>query len=264
MREATSQDIIGLWIRLWRRTTVDEVTGCWTWTGGLIQGYGQTDFLGHHYRLHRLAKIVFDETFDQALTLDHLCRNRACWRLDHLEPCTMRTNVLRSTSVSAKNAVKTHCKYGHELSGDNVIAVPTGRQCRTCAKRRSRESEERRTARRRAARVERPPRTHCVNGHELTPDNIDTPESRRCLVCKRERNRQWMREYNRNVRGPLRAEAREAKPPRTHCVHGYELTPDDPNRAVMSGCKACIRLKAHDEIKRRYRARRKARNTPTT
>lgn len=43
-------------------------------------------------------------------------------------------NVLRGTSPSARQAVKTHCNEGHPLSGDNLYVIPSsgGRQCRTC------------------------------------------------------------------------------------------------------------------------------------
>ena len=38
---------------------------------------------------------------------------------------------------------KTHCKWGHELSGDNLIVTAKQRSCRECARRRNREYEAR-------------------------------------------------------------------------------------------------------------------------
>lgn len=75
------------------------------------------------------------------LTLDHLCRNRACVNPSHLEPVTHRVNILRGESPSAKNAVKTHCPAGHRLAGEHLYIRPaTGvRACYTCIKRRKKE-----------------------------------------------------------------------------------------------------------------------------
>ena len=41
---------------------------------------------------------------------------------------------------------KTHCLLGHELSGDNLFERSSGRGCRACERRRSREWQQRRRA----------------------------------------------------------------------------------------------------------------------
>lgn len=120
--------------RLWLRSIVDPETGCWTWTGSCnLAGYGQT---GINYRLvmvHRIAKQIFDG-FDETLTLDHLCRNHACWNPAHLDPCTLAENILRGTSPAALHAVKTHCMHGHEFTPENtgIYSKPNGRVMRMC------------------------------------------------------------------------------------------------------------------------------------
>lgn len=67
------------------------------------------------------------------MDIGHLCRNKACIRLDHLECVPARVNVLRGTGPTAQNARKTHCKHGHDLSGDNLrVDVRGWRSCREC------------------------------------------------------------------------------------------------------------------------------------
>ena len=44
-----------------------------------------------------------------------------------------RENVMRGEGVCARNARKTHCKHGHELSPENIYWRPNGRrECATC------------------------------------------------------------------------------------------------------------------------------------
>lgn len=68
--------------------------------------------------------------------LDHLCRNRACVNPVHLEFVTEKINILRGESCQAKNARKTHCLRGHELSGYNCVTrhyrSANMRMCRIC------------------------------------------------------------------------------------------------------------------------------------
>jgi len=72
------------------------------------------------------------------LTIDHLCRNRACVKPAHLEAVSQRVNTLRSPiAVAAINARKTHCKRGHAFDDLNtrVSIGPNGqrrRDCRAC------------------------------------------------------------------------------------------------------------------------------------
>jgi hypothetical protein len=115
------------------RVYIDR-NGCWLWAGGILPGgYGHVPDGRGEPLAHRLSWITFRGPIPEGLHLDHLCRVRSCIRPSHLEPVTMRENILRGTSPSAENAIKTHCPRGHAYDGDNLQITPRGfRHCRTC------------------------------------------------------------------------------------------------------------------------------------
>jgi len=123
----------------------DGENGCMNWTGGLNGvGYGQfyrgrTDLgdTGKTYA-HRWSYETFVGPIPEGLHLDHLCRNRACVNPDHLEPVTIRENLLRGVGPSATNARKTACPQGHPLAGANLYVNPNNsqRSCRECGRER--------------------------------------------------------------------------------------------------------------------------------
>lgn len=104
-------------------------------------------------RRHVLAHRYFWEKTNgpipEGLVIDHLCRNRACVNLEHLEVVTGRENCLRGIGPTAINALKTHCsRHGHPLSGANLILHPDGRrECRECQRESGRNHMRRRRER---------------------------------------------------------------------------------------------------------------------
>lgn len=125
------------WALVDRDSTPD---GCWPWLGRLIAGYGRRHTLvaGERYQLaHRIAYAFAVGPIPEGLTLDHLCRNRACCNPSHLEPVTNGENVMRGTGMAPVNAIKTHCVRGHPFDAANTYWHGTHRNCRACGRVRS-------------------------------------------------------------------------------------------------------------------------------
>ena len=70
-----------------------------------------------------------------APTLGHPRRVRDWGRPGHLDPVTLRGNILRGEGLAAINARKTHCKRGHPFDEENTYVFSDGRrQCKACVR----------------------------------------------------------------------------------------------------------------------------------
>lgn len=128
---------------------VMQENGCWDWVGAVTRGGYGTVWVAGKQKVCRAARFYYEKEvgpIPDGLTIDHLCRNHLCVNPAHLEAVTNRENGLRGYGVGALNARKTHCKYGHPLSGDNLYKLwrrdvrAYERVCRECRRRRDRHS----------------------------------------------------------------------------------------------------------------------------
>lgn len=76
------------------------VTPCWIWKRCILpKGYGYwwppTNKPKRSTLAHKVMWEMQNGPVPKGLELDHLCRNRACVRPDHLEAVTRRTNLRR-------------------------------------------------------------------------------------------------------------------------------------------------------------------------
>jgi hypothetical protein len=140
--------------RFWAKVNKDgpvpkhpELGPCWVWGAALERGYGAFGIGKRKVVAHRFAYELLVGAIPRSLTLDHLCRVRCCVNPAHLEPVTSVENVRRGESVSALNAVKTHCLRGHEFTVENTRIEPGGRRrCRACHRIQQREERARKAA----------------------------------------------------------------------------------------------------------------------
>lgn len=127
--------------------------GCWLWGGARSRGtnaeYGQfyDRARARMVYAHRWAYEYFVGPIPDGAQIDHVaargCVHTLCVNPDHLEAVTPQVNTLRGCGPTAQNSKATHCKHGHELTGDNVTREPgrpERRKCRACHARRLRDA----------------------------------------------------------------------------------------------------------------------------
>lgn len=125
----------------WTSKIADDPDGCHIWMAARdVNGYGVASLPGCQIkaRAHRVAWVAAHGVdIPAGLSIDHLCRTRACVNAAHLEAVTMAVNGQRAETASTLNARVTHCPVGHPLDGPDADLVPASarkgqRVCRVC------------------------------------------------------------------------------------------------------------------------------------
>lgn len=182
------------WAKVVRGSTPEE---CWGWAGRArcrpgwhptISVNGRTEIIS------RVSWAIHNGPVPDGLWVLHHCDNPDCTNPSHLYLGTPRENVRdmleRGRAVSS-NALKTHCKRGHEFTAENTYRDPRQgrRQCVLCR-------HDVSVARSKAKVLRRPCLTcgATVIGHR-----------RRCVPCASERARIKQHEYGRRYRAKQKA-----------------------------------------------------------
>lgn len=131
--------------RFWMKVDVRHDMDCWPWLGRQNhKGYGVAMLNGRRMTAHRVGWLRSGRTIPEGFVMDHLCGNRLCINLAHLEPVTNRENLMRGDTLPARELAKSVCPRGHDLDGTRRSHGASIRYCLTC----ERERWHRRQARR--------------------------------------------------------------------------------------------------------------------
>lgn len=105
---------------------VNVQTGCWDWQ--LAVNHAGYPWSG---REARRLYIEVHGPMPDGWTVDHLCRNRACINVQHLEGVPHGVNVCRG-DAGLHWKLKTHCPKGHPYDTANTYVFKGSRNCREC------------------------------------------------------------------------------------------------------------------------------------
>lgn len=120
-------------IDAYERYEVNEITGCWIWTGYInADGYARLE----SQNAHRLFFVHHGGAIHEGWDVDHLCKRRSCVNPAHLEAVPEIVNIERAmtrTVNSGGERVRV-CKEGHLIRGANFNPPSSGRsRCWLCA-----------------------------------------------------------------------------------------------------------------------------------
>lgn len=128
--------------RILSQCVTDPETSCITWTGYTMPecGYGTISWNARQWVVHRAIWTVQVGPIptDDDWTLDHLCFNRACVNIKHLEVVTRIENSRRGggllrAQVANRRRSNEACKNGHPRTDENTAINKHGhRYCRDC------------------------------------------------------------------------------------------------------------------------------------
>jgi len=131
--------------------TIKSESGCWLWQGSIGGGnYGYIRFDGIGELVHRISAFLFlgYDLGNQARQVNHqtFCPNKHCWNPEHLYVGTQKSNIgdISVRKPRSKLPPKTHCKFGHEYTMENIIVNrDKSKNCRLCQAERNRKYRKR-------------------------------------------------------------------------------------------------------------------------
>ena len=173
--------------RFWAK--VDKRGGpeaCWLWSASKTpSGYG-VFCVSAKRRAVRAHRWIWEHQvgdIPEGLTIDHLCKQRSCQNIAHMEIVTASENSIRA------NANRPRCPKGHVYDITGYVRRAGGsRWCLVCKGEQAAIRSVRERAERAASRVEPVLRSACSKGHTYTEENtywVPSTGKRACKACKR-------------------------------------------------------------------------------
>ncbi len=97
---------------------------CWVWHGSRCnKGYGHIRVAGVTMRAHIAAwELVKGRRVRRGYTLDHGCRNPACWRPSHMEEVTRAVNTARGNRANPRDTSAARAAKARKAGGDFMPA----------------------------------------------------------------------------------------------------------------------------------------------
>jgi hypothetical protein len=127
-------------VRVLRR--IERVGDCLVFTGAKTKGYGTVAVWDgpagqRRQRTLQAHRIVYEAQvgpIPDDMTIDHLCFNRACVNVEHMEVVTRGENTRRGIVRRPKPE---SCPQGHPYSETNTYINKGSRFCRECGRQRT-------------------------------------------------------------------------------------------------------------------------------
>jgi hypothetical protein len=113
-------------------TKTGTATNCLVWRGAQnSKGYGCFAVNGGSQLAHRVAWEDVHGPIPDSLTIDHLCRVRACVNVEHMELVSNAENLRRQPRVLR---VGGECRNGHRVESVAALYVRRDgtKECREC------------------------------------------------------------------------------------------------------------------------------------
>jgi hypothetical protein len=124
----------------WAKVIKQSLFQCWYWKGAKDRKFYGNFCVGKkkYNKASRFSYAIHFGPIPAGMQVDHRCNNPPCVNPFHLQLLTGTKNNEKSTSPSAINKRKTHCKYNHLLSEDNIKRTNGRRICLICEKEKGR------------------------------------------------------------------------------------------------------------------------------
>ncbi len=99
--------------RLLRGYTVNQLTGCWVWSGHTYKnGYGVRKAFGKDVSAHRFSYELHKGSIPHGMMVLHSCDNKRCINPDHLRVGSHSENMAEASSRGRMRSGTRHPMYG--------------------------------------------------------------------------------------------------------------------------------------------------------